>query len=184
MTPSFSSGSIEHVEYTSLPPRAKLCERHLLSIRDCWLARLQPELLRAQPPANFRMPRKRARAGAWSIDQNSVEIAAERKRLRGVEFEQAGAGEAETLELRLGRPQAVCVAVGSHNQGPWLPCCAHQRRRLASRRGAQIKHAITRPHAKKQRDHLRRLVLNRNLAGSELLRAHRAAAADRERRLQ
>ena len=69
------------------------------------------ELLRAQPPANFRMPRQRACTRTRSVHQNPVEIAAKWKRLRGVEFNQLRAAETEPLELGLHRPQAVRVVI-------------------------------------------------------------------------
>ncbi len=67
------------------PARREVCERRLQH------PRLQPmkfgELLRAQPPANLRMPRESAGAGTRRVDENAFELDAEGKRVRGVKLD-------------------------------------------------------------------------------------------------
>ena len=75
------------------------------------------------------------------------------------------------------------VTVCGHHH-PARSCRAHQRRRLSSRRRAQIQHALARLYVQQQRHGLRSFILNRNRAAAERFGARRAAAAHRKGRLQ
>ena len=113
-----------------------------------------------ESPTNFRMTRKRARARAGSIYQNPLELHAEGKRQRGVQFERAYSRERKPFELRPHGAETVRVAVRGDHQS-FGACRTHERRRLAAGSCAEVENAISSLYIKEQRHSLRSFVLNR-----------------------
>ena len=73
------------------------------------------ELLRLEPPPNFRMPRERTSAGAWSIHQDALKLLFKWQRLRGVELNNPDVSQTKARKLIAHSPQPVCMMIRRNN---------------------------------------------------------------------
>ena len=89
----------------------------------------------AELPPNFRMPGKRARAGAGNIDQNAIERAFEWKRLRSVQNDSLHVSNAGEFESLLHGAHAIRVEIRGDDMA-LRSSRARQEHCLAARRRA------------------------------------------------
>jgi hypothetical protein len=93
------------------------------------------KILRAELPANFRVPGERARSGARDIDQNAIERAFECKRLRAVKDDCLHVSYAGAFESLAHRARAMRVQISGDDMALW-PGIVRQEQGLAARRRA------------------------------------------------
>ena len=100
------------------------------------------ELFGAQAPANFRMARERTGAGTGCVDEDAVELAAEGKAMRGIEFDDLRAVETEPLELTAHCAQTMSVTIRGDDQSSSAGG-ADEGRSLAARSRAKVENSIS-----------------------------------------
>ena len=161
-TCSFSSGSSEQVEYTSVPPAAtcRMAARRIAT----WRLLQVGQILGLQSPFDFRIVRQSAGAGAGHVGQHAIE--ARTRRLNSSTSELT----TSTFAGRNQFPQQPGT-VGMQFQGNdvGLRISFRQHARLAAGRRTTIENSRSRAH--QQCDQLRGLVLDRDSTFSEGARA-------------
>jgi hypothetical protein len=85
--------------------RERISEQKSLTVMQIF------QVFGAELPPNFRVPCERARAGAGNIDQNAIERAFERKRLRSVQDESLHVSNAGEFEPLLHGADAIRVEI-------------------------------------------------------------------------
>ena len=85
--------------------------RESISEQECLTVMQILQVFGAELPPNFWVPGKRASAGAGDIDQNAIERAFERKRLRSVQDDSLHVSNAGEFESLLHGAHAICVEI-------------------------------------------------------------------------
>jgi len=135
------------------------------------------ELFGAQAPANFRMARERTGAGTGCVDEDAIELAAEGKAIRGIEFDELHAVEIEPLELIAHCSETMRVAIRGDDQSSSAGG-ADEGRRFPAGSSTKIQDGISRLNAEQQWNCLRCFVLNRDRALAKGFSASGTAASD------
>jgi hypothetical protein len=130
---------------------AEIFERHGEKRRLQGLERGEP--IGREAPADFRMARESAGAGAGSVDEDAIEILCEGERLRGVQLDHVNVFFAEAGEVIQSGPEAVRVEIGGNDDAVW-GCGAGEDRGFSAGSAAEIENFLAGLDGDEERDGL------------------------------
>jgi len=111
-----------------------------------------------ESPADFRIARESAGAGAGSVNEDAIEFAAKGERTRGVEGDESDVRGIEPGESLAHGAEAMLVKIGGDEERGWAGR-ARERERLAAGGGAEVEDGIARMDIEEERDELGGFVL-------------------------